>query len=363
MYDACSAGRRSMMATHRRRRRPVTRSLSIGGLHEIFLVSSIGMILIIRLQLWATNYPKLSSGRLHFAHLLWGGLLMLVAIGILLSFVDRRLRVPAAVLAGAGFGFFIDEVGKFVTSNRDYFFKPTGGDHLPDVHRRLLRPPIHPPGDHPLVPQLQALVQGAPTVPGPPPSPARRLVAWAERGYDTVSGEVWFQSTIVGIFFAYAVLNLSSILVIVFLIARYDLPVSVLVPATVSDIAQQVSELVSLVLIFAGLTRRGVSIGSAAGQVTTSSVTARQVQPPCRAPPGAARAGAARHRRGPEPAPGGRRRARPAFARGAAAVPPASRAGSGNPPGRGDRRSPGPPEAPAPRPPRRPGSAGQRVSR
>ena len=115
-----------MMATHRRRRRPVTRSLSIGGLHEIFLVSSIGMILIIRLQLWATNYPKLSSGRLHFAHLLWGGLLMLVAIGILLSFVDRRLRVPAAVLAGAGFGFFIDEVGKFVTSNHDYFFKPTG---------------------------------------------------------------------------------------------------------------------------------------------------------------------------------------------------------------------------------------------
>jgi hypothetical protein len=134
-----------MMATHRRRRRPVTRSLSIGGLHEIFLVSSIGMILIIRLQLWATNYPKLGSGRLHFAHLLWGGLLMLVAIGILLSFVDRHLRVPAAVLAGAGFGFFIDEVGKFVTSNHDYFFLPTRGDHLPDVHRRLLRPPIHPP--------------------------------------------------------------------------------------------------------------------------------------------------------------------------------------------------------------------------
>src|SRR5450755_1247552 len=79
-------------------------------------------------------------------------------------------------------------------------------------------------GEHPLVPQLQALIQGAPTVPGPPPSPARRLVEWAERGYDPVSGEVWLQRTIVGIFFAYAVLNLSSILVIVFLIARYDLP-------------------------------------------------------------------------------------------------------------------------------------------
>ena len=74
------------MATSTRRRRPMICSVAIGDLHEIFLVSSIGMILIIRLQLWATNYPKLGGGRLHFAHLLWGGLLMLVAIGALLSF-------------------------------------------------------------------------------------------------------------------------------------------------------------------------------------------------------------------------------------------------------------------------------------
>ena len=40
-----------------------------------------------------------------------------------------------------------------------------------------------------------------------------------------------------------------------FLIVRYDLPVDVLLPASVSDIAQQVSELVSFVLIFAGLTQ------------------------------------------------------------------------------------------------------------
>jgi hypothetical protein len=50
---------------------------------------------------------------------------MLVAIGILLSFVDRHLRLPATILAGAGFGFFIDEVGKFLSSNNDYFFKPS----------------------------------------------------------------------------------------------------------------------------------------------------------------------------------------------------------------------------------------------
>jgi hypothetical protein len=284
-----------MIATRTRRRRPTTRSVAIGDLHEIFLVSSIGMILIIRLQLWATNYPKLGSGRLHFAHLLWGGLLMLVAIGILLSFVDRRLRVPAAILAGAGFGFFIDEVGKFVTSNNDYFFKPTGAiiyltfivvyfvlrfirqrrgfssaeyvsnalgvfsdgvafDLHEDERDDALRL-LDQAGEHPLVPELRALIERVPTVPGPAPSPARRFVAWAERGYDSVSGEMWFQRTIVAIFFAYAVVILSSILVVVFLIVRYDLPVNVLVPATVSDIAQQVSELVSFVLIFAGLTQ------------------------------------------------------------------------------------------------------------
>ena len=103
------------------------RTVSIGELQDTFLVSAVVMILIIRLQLFLTNYPQLGGGKLHIAHLLWGGLLMLIAIGILLSFLGRSIRTPAAVIGGVGFGFFIDELGKFITDDNDYFFKPAAG--------------------------------------------------------------------------------------------------------------------------------------------------------------------------------------------------------------------------------------------
>src|SRR5829696_8169223 len=48
----------------------------------------------------------------------------MLAIGALVTYLGRRVRVPAAIVGGAGFGLFIDELGKFITSDNDYFFRP-----------------------------------------------------------------------------------------------------------------------------------------------------------------------------------------------------------------------------------------------
>ncbi|MGH7570454.1 MAG: hypothetical protein ACREMK_01235 [Gemmatimonadota bacterium] len=91
---------------------------------EMFVVSAVTAILAIRLFLHLTGYPQIGGEEFHIAHLLWGGLLMLLGFVIVLAFLgEARLRA-AAVLGGLGFGTFIDEVGKFVTRDSDYFFEP-----------------------------------------------------------------------------------------------------------------------------------------------------------------------------------------------------------------------------------------------
>lgn len=89
------------------------------------MVSAVSSILVIRLFLELTGYPQIGGDTLHIAHMLWGGLLMLISIFLLLSFIGRTTETISAIIGGIGFGTFIDEIGKFITQDNNYFYQPS----------------------------------------------------------------------------------------------------------------------------------------------------------------------------------------------------------------------------------------------
>jgi hypothetical protein len=91
-----------------------------------FLVITVATVVVTRLLLSLTGFPQLGGRGLHVSHVLWGGLLMGLAFVLVLTYVGPVVRRVAVLPAGVGFGLFIDEIGKFVTSDYDYFWAPTG---------------------------------------------------------------------------------------------------------------------------------------------------------------------------------------------------------------------------------------------
>ena len=94
---------------------------------ELFLVAGIASVLVIRGALAATGYPQLGGDGLHIAHMLWGALFMTLSMLLLFAALGRVAQRLAAILGGIGFGTFIDELGKFITSDNNYFYEPTIG--------------------------------------------------------------------------------------------------------------------------------------------------------------------------------------------------------------------------------------------
>jgi hypothetical protein len=101
------------------------RNIEAGDHIELFLISAVAAILFIRFFLNLVNYLQIGGESLHIAHMLWGGLLMTIAIIGLITFLNRQIKLVAAVISGIGFGIFIDELGKFITHDNNYFFQPT----------------------------------------------------------------------------------------------------------------------------------------------------------------------------------------------------------------------------------------------
>src|SRR5258708_3088588 len=88
----------------------------------LLLVSFSTTVVVTGLFLTLTGFPKIGNGELHIAHLLWGGLLLLISTILMLLLTNQWVYPLSAVIGGIGVGLFIDEVGKFITQSNDYFY-------------------------------------------------------------------------------------------------------------------------------------------------------------------------------------------------------------------------------------------------
>jgi hypothetical protein len=245
------------MALSRTRLRRRARNIDFASLHETFLIAAVTTILVIRTQLWLTNYPQLGGHGLHIAHLLYGGALMAFAIGLTLTLIGRTVHHTAAVVGGVGFGFFIDELGKFITADNNYFFRPAaaliyltfvglflGAQSLQrhsdfdsaeylsnaidfvreaalrplraDERARALRLLDHANQSDPMVGQLRPVVAGLPAAAPARPSRLRRAAARVRDVCSAAAGRPSWPRVVSIAFVAWAVLSTLQVWELVF---------------------------------------------------------------------------------------------------------------------------------------------------
>lgn len=101
------------------------RSADAGHRLDLFLVCAVGSVIGNRVFLIITGYPQLGNGTLHISHAIWGAAMMATAVIFAVSFLAPNNRTFIAFIGGCGFGWFIDELGKFITRDVNYFFRPT----------------------------------------------------------------------------------------------------------------------------------------------------------------------------------------------------------------------------------------------
>jgi hypothetical protein len=278
-----------MLATMTLRPGAWMRSSDAPTLLESFFIAAVASFLGIRAFLAVTGYPRIGSGGIHIAHMLWGGLLMLAALMLLLAFLDRSVEHLAAVVAGLGFGTFIDEIGKFVTADNDYFFRPSvaliyvlmvatflvsrtliGGrrlgpkEALANVLHQLAEAadrPIEPSDrarikallaqadhDSELTRLIDGYVDRRPAT-SEIESPIEILRRRLDEDYEKLMANEWAERALVVFVIAYA----ASAVIGAFLIAPPSGAIGAQEPSTVAAIAHRISSVVGAVLVARGV--------------------------------------------------------------------------------------------------------------
>lgn len=98
--------------------------VNASGILLNFLIWAILSLFSMRLFLVVFNNPTVGRGNWHIAHVLWGGLFMLAGIIIFSVFYGKNSIKYASIFAGIGWGLFIDEIGKYITRDNNYWFRP-----------------------------------------------------------------------------------------------------------------------------------------------------------------------------------------------------------------------------------------------
>jgi hypothetical protein len=247
------------------------RDFHAGQYFDLFFASAVTAVLFIRLYLHVSGYPQIGGATLHIAHMLWGGLLMLVAMAMMFAWLGRGIRQTAALVGGVGFGTFIDEVGKFITQDNDYFYQPAIAViyitfvllyvTARSIHREQTAAPEEylvnalqemenvaindldeqerdralsylersDPAD-PMVISLRELLHGASLVPVPNPHPLARLRNRAVTGYRRIAGQWWFRRALVAFFVVQLALKIMH-LSLVLLRPEWGLPLASVLPS------------------------------------------------------------------------------------------------------------------------------------
>lgn len=237
----------------------VIRNFRAGANLQSFLVAAVASVLTIRLFLQLTGFPQLGGKGLHIAHLLWGGLFMLAAMMLVFSLISLRAQEAASVLGGIGFGTFIDEVGKFVTSDNNYFFRPavaiiyvtfiliflcaraiqskqsyTESEYLINALQQMEEVVLHDLDEeerertlryldqsnpaHPLVAHLRATLQEMELTEKRNPSLYVRARQWVRDEYDRLTQWRFFPYLVMMFFVGQLMLTLTYVLILIFLL-------------------------------------------------------------------------------------------------------------------------------------------------